>query len=49
MEVQECLGQDATNLLFWTADPAVPAIKLTPNQQFVVLRNPIVRQGGEQD
>jgi hypothetical protein len=45
MQPQECASLDATNLMFWT-DPLqgpLPTL-LTPNQQFVILRNPVVSQ-----
>lgn len=42
MEPQECITQDATNLMFWTSVATIPATTLTPNQGFVMLRNPIV-------
>ena len=42
MEPQECVTQDATNLMFWTSVATIPASILTPNQGFVMLRNPIV-------
>lgn len=37
---QECKGKGADNLMFWAA--AVGAEKMTPDQGFVVLRNPSV-------
>ncbi len=48
MEVGECINLDATNLMFWLSDPNVlpfsQQVNLTPNQQFVILRNPVVSQ-----
>ncbi len=42
MEPQECITQDAANLMFWTSVATIPATILTPDQGFVMLRNPIV-------
>jgi hypothetical protein len=40
----ECISRDATNLMFWAADPSVgPQATLTADQAFVVLRNPMVQ------
>ena len=47
MEPQECSTLDATNLMFWSDWPGQPQRLLTPNQQFVILRNPVVSQPPE--
>jgi hypothetical protein len=39
---QECIGFGADNLMFWTSVASIPHSTLTPNQQFVLLRNPAV-------
>jgi hypothetical protein len=44
MEAQECIGLDATNLMFWGDFGQTTSPILTPNQQFVILRNPVVNQ-----
>src|SRR5215472_4974726 len=41
MEPPECITRDATNLMFWTDFNSIPATVLTPDQGFVMLRNPI--------
>ncbi len=38
--VQECINLDATNVMFWTGGN-VPNTVLTPDQGFVMLRNPV--------
>jgi predicted outer membrane repeat protein len=47
VDAQECAALDATNLMFWTGGAAAQPI-LTSNQQFVVLRNPVVNVAGTQ-
>lgn len=42
LESNECQGFGADNLMFWTTS-AVPGFNLSPNQSFVLLRNPAVR------
>jgi hypothetical protein len=42
LEPDECQGFGGDNLMFWTTNP-VPSFNLTPNQGFVLLRNPAVR------
>ena len=42
MEPQECVNFDAGNEMFWTSAPSIPHSHLSPNQQFVLLRNPAV-------
>jgi hypothetical protein len=44
MEPQECMSLDATNLMFWLDVEQTLSPLLTPNQQFVILRNPVVSQ-----
>jgi len=45
---QECAALDATNLMFWASYPLnLLSHLLTPNQQFVILRNPLVSQAPE--
>ena len=47
MEPQECVGHGADNLMFWTSGSLAtgsPLPVLTPNQQFAVMRNPLVSQ-----
>lgn len=39
---------DAGNLMFWAYDPLFTGSGLTPDQQFVMLRNPLVSQGNGQ-
>ena len=39
---------DAGNLMFWAYDPLFSDSSLTPDQQFVMLRNPLVSQGNGQ-
>src|SRR5262249_2087756 len=43
---EECVGLDANNLMFWLIDSQeqLRSPLLTPNQQFVILRNPVVSQ-----
>ena len=40
MEPEECVGHGADNLMFWT--DSFPLHVLTPNQQYAVMRNPLV-------
>ena len=42
VQPEECVGFGADNVMFWTSVPAIPNSNLTPNQQFVLLRNPAV-------
>jgi hypothetical protein len=41
MQPQECITRDATDLMFWTDVNSIPANLLTPDQGFVMLRNPV--------
>jgi len=36
------VGLGADNVMFWTSVVAIPNSLLSPNQQFVLLRNPAV-------
>jgi hypothetical protein len=42
MTPQECVGFGADNEMFWTSVSSIAHSKLTPNQQFVLLRSPAV-------
>jgi hypothetical protein len=42
LDSTECQGFGADNMMFWTTS-AVPSFNITPNQSFVLLRNPAVR------
>ena len=42
MQPSECGGFGADNEMFWTSVAAIPHSNLTPNQSFVLLRNPAV-------
>jgi hypothetical protein len=42
VQPSECQGFGAENLMFWTGSAAIPSTKLSPNQGFVMLRNPAV-------
>ncbi len=46
MEPSECVGYGADNVMFWTSDPAINNVALTADQQFVMLRNPVVMLNG---
>jgi hypothetical protein len=43
MEPSECQGFGAENEMFWTSVETIAHSQLTPNQGFVLLRNPAVR------
>jgi hypothetical protein len=42
VEPGECVGFGADDVMFWTSVPSIPNTTLTPNQSFVLLRNPAV-------
>jgi hypothetical protein len=42
LEANECQGAGADNLMFWTTNPTGLNTTLTPNQGFVILRDPVV-------
>ena len=42
LEANECQGAGADNLMFWTTSPTGLNTNLTPNQGFVILRDPVV-------
>ena len=42
MQPAECRNFDAGNEMFWTSVAEIPHSQLSPNQQFVLLRNPAV-------
>jgi len=42
VESSECQGVGADNLMFWTTSPTGLNLNLTPNQGFVLLRDPVV-------
>ncbi len=42
MEPSECVGYGADNIMFWTSVPSISNTVFTPNQSFVMQRNPVV-------
>ena len=42
VEASECVGFGAENLMFWANDPSILQGFLSPNQGFVMVRNPLV-------
>ena len=42
MEPGECVGFGADDVMFWTSVASIPHTTLTPNQSFVLFRNPAV-------